>query len=214
MSRHEAIQDGICIGTDSAGYPCYYPPCRFCGTPVYTWSYKSGTQYACSSCRVEAVAHEKKKMEEGTLDKKEQKLETAIKRIAKVTAIGPYDRAIRLVRKRLHKSGWFQSTEETMVALELVRRGVKAHHQVKVYEFTVDFVLTELKVALEIDGPLYHGKDKRNYQENRDDAIVRKLGDGWQVIRISTVNINENITRLLPGIQAVLARRKNRGSSL
>ncbi len=214
MSRREAIQDGIRIGIDSAGYPSYYPSCRICGTPIYTWSYQSGTQYACPSCRKEAVAQESEKKTQGTVDKKERKLETAVKRISKVTDIKPYDRAIQLVKNRLNKSGWFQSTEEIMVALELIRQGVKTHHQVKVYEYSVDFILTELKVALEIDGPIYHGKDKRGYQEIRDDAITRKLGEGWQVIRIPTVNINENITRLMPGIHAVLTRRKMRRSSL
>lgn len=139
MSRRDAIQDGIRIGKDSAGYPCYNPPCCFCAAPVYTWSYQRGTQYACPSCRKEAVAQECEKKEQDTVDKKGRKLETAIKRISKVTDIRPYDRAIRLVRKQLNKSGWFQ---------------------------------------------------------------------------ISTVNINENITRLMSGIPVVLAQRKKQQGSL
>ena len=143
-------------------------------------------------------------------DKKRKKLDTAIKRISKITSIEPYADAITMVKNRLDKPAWFQSTEEIMVALELIRRGVEAHHQVKVFEYTVDFVLPDYKVVLEIDGPIYHGKDRQKYQSVRDEAIVRKLGDGWEVIRISTENINMNVTRLLKGIMAVLHTRQEK----
>ena len=125
-----------------------------------------------------------------------------------MTDIAQYKAAIDLVRKKLNNRGWFQSTEEIMVALELARRGVNAHHQVKVFEYTVDFVLPEMKVVLEIDGAPYHGKDRQKYQQTRDDVIKWKLGDDWEVIRISTDNINTNITKLIPGIRAVLNSRK------
>ena len=51
----------------------------------------------------------------------------------------------------------------------------KVHHQVRVFDCTVDFVLPELKIALEIDGPIYHGKDKQESQSLRDDIITNKL---------------------------------------
>ena len=128
--------------------------------------------------------------------------------VSKMTDIAQYKAAIDLVRKKLNNRGWFQSTEEIMVALELARRSVNAHHQVKVFEYTVDFVLPEMKVVLEIDGAPYHGKDRQKYQQTRDDVIKWKLGDDWEVIRISTDNINTNITKLIPGIRAVLNSRK------
>ena len=96
-----------------------------------------------------------------------------------------------------------------MVALELVRRGVKAHHQVKIFDYSVDFILPDMKVALEIDGKLFHGKDRLEYQTKRDEAIANKLGDGWEIIRITTDNINMNVTKLITGINAVLKRRKS-----
>lgn len=95
-----------------------------------------------------------------------------------------------------------------MVAMELIRKGVKAHHQVKVYNYSVDFVLPDLKVALEIDGKLYHGKDKEKYSEERDMLICDKLGEGWEIIHIDTDNINRNVTKLMVAINAVLRRRK------
>ncbi|NLA85964.1 MAG: DUF559 domain-containing protein, partial [Clostridiales bacterium] len=122
----------------------------------------------------------------------------------------PDKNAIRLVEQSLKRRGWYQSTEEIMVAIELIRRGVRAYHQVRIFEYTVDFILPDMKVALEIDGMIYHGKDKQDYQNNRDIAIIDKLGKGWEMIRISTDNINRNVAKLIPAINAVLARRKKK----
>ena len=124
------------------------------------------------------------------------------------TKISTYTDISRAFQDNIGKSGWFQSTEEVMVTLELIRRKVKAHHQVKVYNYVVDFVLPEMKVILEIDGKLYHGKEKKQYETIRDELICEKFGEEWELIRIDTENINTNVTRLLLAINAVLRRRK------
>jgi len=209
MSWHEANEDGIPIVKGKESFTGYYPPCHICGTPVYSWSYIRGTAYTCPECKKELVRQElAQKKEVG----KSAKLDEAIRRISKHSDIGAYDKAIKSVKKCLDHPGWFQSTEEIMTALELVRNGYKVHHQVRVFDYTIDFVLPELKIALEIDGPIYHGKDKQESQNLRDDIITSKLGDGWQMVRISTDNINKNITRLIPAIKSLLKyRREIRG---
>lgn len=141
-------------------------------------------------------------------DKQRECLKRAIKRISNLTDIVKYASAIKWVSNNLGHSGWFQSTEEVMVALELIRLKIKAHHQVKIYNYRIDFILPDYKVALEIDGKLFHGKEKKEYEELRDETIRNKLGDGWEVIHIDTENINMNITRLMPAIRAVLKRRQ------
>ena len=214
MSWHEAIEDGIPVAKDSAKRSCYYPPCHICGEPVYSWSYIRGCQYTCKGCKTELVRQAREERSAIGTGKKKEKLKTAIKRISKVTNIAPYEDAIRLVEKNLNKRGWYQSTEEIMVALELIRCGVKSFHQVKIFEYTVDFILPDLKVALEIDGKIYHGKDKLEYQSQRDDAITYKLGEGWEMIRIFTDNINQNVTKLIPGINAILKSRKLQDSKI
>jgi very-short-patch-repair endonuclease len=207
MSWREAIEDGVPVIKDSTNYNRYFPPCRICGAPVNSWSYIRSVQYTCKDCRTELVRQTREEGNAVDTDKKQKKLEVAVKRISKVTDIAPYDDAIRLVKKYLYRRGWYQSTEEIMVALELIRRGIKAHHQVRIFEYCVDFILSDMKVALEIDGKIYHGKDNLKYQSIRDEAIIYKLGEGWEMIRITTDNINQNVTRLIPGINAVLARR-------
>ncbi len=57
-----------------------------------------------------------------------------------------------------------------------------------------------MKVVLEVDGWIYHSRDRERPQQTRDDVICWRLGDGWQVIHIDTENINKNVTRLMKGI--------------
>ena len=204
MSYIDAVNDHIPIKKDSRGYAIYLPPCHICGTPVTSWSYLPNHTYTCADCKAELeYAH----AESYIVEKQKECLKRAVKRISEKTDIAKYSSAIKWVNEHLGHSGWFQSTEEVMVALELIRRKVKAHHQVKIYNYRVDFVLPEFKVALEIDGKLFHGKERKQYEKIRDDAICDKLGEGWEMIRIDTENINMNITRLIPAIKAVLKRR-------
>ncbi|MCD7921228.1 MAG: DUF559 domain-containing protein [Clostridiales bacterium] len=212
MSYREAVEDKIPRERDAKGFDWYYPLCHICGAPVHTWKYVRGTKYVCDGCR--DYFREQKKLEQdvGQTEKKEKRLQTAIKRISRVAEIGFYHDAIECVRGKLETPGWFQSTEEIMTALELLRCGVRIHHQVKVYAYSVDFILPDLHVALEIDGRVFHGKDKIRQQEMRDRLIAEKLGEGWQVIRIDTDNINTNVTKLLPVIKAVLRERKKKPS--
>lgn len=210
MSYQDAIKDGIPIEKDSKGFNWYYPPCRICGASVTSWSYIRGTQYICQECRRELVILEHQTKLDANRDKKLKKLKTAIKRISDKTDIKPYKTAIAWVEKNLYKSGWFQSTEEIMTALELIRRNVKAYHQVRVYDYFADFILPDYKVVLEIDGKPFHGKDRAEKERIRDEVVADKFGVGWEVIRIDTENINTNITNLVPAIKAVLKERHKR----
>ena len=206
MGHRDAVRHNIPIRKDARGYNWYYPPCEYCGTPVASWSYIPTAKYVCGECR--KILIERKLSE--TAEQKQKRLDTAIKRVAKVADIKLYGRGIAWVQENLDKKNWFQSTEEIMVAIELIRRGVIAHHQVSVFDYSVDFVLPEMKVVLEIDGAIYHGDDKKHREALRDELITNKLGDGYELIRIRTDYINENITRLLPAIKAVLSRRKRK----
>ena len=141
---------------------------------------------------------------------KEKRLDSAIQKISKVAKIENYQAGICWVKNNLNHPGWFQSSEEIMTALELIRKGVKAYHQVRVFDYSVDFVLPEMKVALEIDGSIYHDKSKKEKEELRDEIIAEKLGAGYEVIRINAECIDQNITKFVPAIKAVLKRRKGK----
>ena len=210
MSYCEALADSIPMEKDKKGFTRYYPPCRVCGAPICSWSYIRGAEYICKECRQYLLEIETERNLEIATDKKACKLDEAIKRISRKTNIKLYEDAIDLVSQNLNKPRWFQSTEEIMVALELLRRRIITHHQVRVFNYYVDFVLPEYMVALEIDGPIFHCKEFKKQELIRDEAIIKAFGDGWEVIRISTEHINTNITKLFPAIKAVLKRRKSK----
>ena len=209
MGFYEAKEDNIPMEKHK-GFEWYYPPCYICGEPVATWNYIRGQKYSCKACK-EILANRMLDMKNiSDKDKKDKKLREAIRRISKMADINKYDHAIKLVEESLYKKGWFQSTEEIMAALELTRCGYKFYHQTKIGAYKVDFIIPELKVALEIDGTIYHGKDRKEHETIRDKAITAKLGENWNVVRINTENINKNITKLVPAIKAVLAYRKRK----
>ena len=58
MSWIEAKEDGIRVAKMN-GFTCYYPPCRICGSPVYSWSYIRGVNYTCGECRKELATIKK-----------------------------------------------------------------------------------------------------------------------------------------------------------
>lgn len=138
MSWREAIEDGITIVKDNNNFNCYYPSCHICKAPVYSWSYIRGAQYTCIDCRTELAQIMREDSNDTISGKKQKKLQAAIKRISKVANIALYKHAIHVVEQSLNKTGWYQSTEEIMVALELIRRDVKAHHQVRIFDYIVD----------------------------------------------------------------------------
>ena len=201
----EALEDGIRVSRDKNGCTWYHPTCHICGETMSSMRYRRSDTYTCLDCK-KLLAEAQR--EAAAYPCKCKKIDTAIRRISKVTDIGEYTNAIQWMRDNINHKGWFQSTEEIMVGLELIRHKVKAFHQVSVYEYRVDFVLPEYKAVLEIDGPVYHGKDQRAQQEIRDEVITDKFGEGWEIIHISTECINKNITRLLPAIREILRRRK------
>lgn len=208
MSYYEAKEDGILISRDKRGNSWYHPPCRICGQGVPSWSYPRGKEYCCTECRKLLVAEHISRSDQP--DAKEKRFETAVKRIGRVADLSKYEKAIETVRKSLHHKGWFQSTEEIMAAIELIRRGYKINHQVKVFDYKADFVIPELKVILEIDGRPFHGKEREKEEMIRDEVIVMKFGEEWNVIHIQTDNINKNITKLIPAIKSVIRYREKR----
>ncbi|MCW6662755.1 DUF559 domain-containing protein [Aerococcaceae bacterium NML190073] len=204
MSYKEALEDGIIREKDGSGSTWYFPPCHVCGSAVPSWNYMRGVKYTCPDCKkflAEIAVQQKGE------NQKDRKYREAIKRIGKVARLEPYEFAMKQVSSQLNKPGWYQSTEEIMVALELIRRNVTAYHQVKVLGCCVDFMLPQFKVVLEIDGTIFHSKEKKPSEALRDELICQALGDGWQVIRIRTENINTNVTKLIPAIKKVLKHR-------
>ena len=199
MGFLDAHRDGI--KTRHEGRATWYSvKCNECGEHFEQKRYNSNhvDQYMCNKCKGNTKVAEDRYL----YTAKELKFERAVERIGGMTKINDdYKRAINVVHKNLHNKGWFQSTEEIMVAIELLKNRVKVIHQQKVKNYKVDFVLPDMKVLLEVDGAIYHNNLRR--EGERDGNILLAMGLDWNVVRISTDRINKDVTKLMKAIKAV-----------
>lgn len=125
-------------------------------------------------------------------------------------SISEYKEAADAVHELAQRdSNKFASSHEMVAAMELIRNRVKTKVQYPINRRRVDMLLPELKVALEIDGNLHKfriGKDS-----DRDIEIMNYLNEndnGWEVIRIPTIFIEKNITKLVPSIKQLYKERQ------
>lgn len=208
MGYKEAVNDGIKIERTSYGGTTYYPKCSKCGVEVKTMSYITGLNYLCKECKLEKKLADKERRTEQDREKKERQFANAIKRIEKQTSLIPYKKAIEKVHEKLHTNGYFDSTEEIMVAIELVKNKIGFIHQKKLQRYTLDFVIPSEKIVLEVDGHIYHTAETRNREDIRDNLITMAYGLDWEVIRITDKLVNENITKLVDALKEVKKTRK------
>lgn len=212
MGYIEAKEDGIRMnrGKSTTSLTAYYPKCHICNQEVLSYSYKRGIKYTCNDCKIKQHMSDKENKNIINKETKDRKLENAIKRINKQvgTKISEYEKSIDIIKKNLYKDKWFDSTEEIMVALELIRRKIKVRHQVKMGIYRLDFVLPDEKIVLEVDGTVFHTEKTKEKEDVRDNIIILSLGPTWEVVRITDDLINQNIRRLLPAIRAVRDKRQ------
>lgn len=211
MGYHAAIEDGIKI--DKSNYDTYYyPECCLCGAEVKSLNYIRGLKYKCEECKAKLKTADKKHQDENNYKKKETAFKNAKKIIEKNCAlrkrsIKKYQHAFEVVYGKLHRHGWFDSKEEIIAAIELVKHKIKARHQVKMGIYKIDFVLPDEKVVLEIDGRIFHTENTRDKESLRDGLIIANLGPGWEVIRITDDLINANPFQVVNAIKKVKSKR-------
>lgn len=182
--------------------------CCKCGGDVFTWKVQEHLNYKCNACKVIEKQAKKEKRKNLRELEQERKLDIAIELFEKLGMSKDYTGSIEILRKHLYKDGYFQSSLEVITALELLRRGYKFKHQVKIGKWKVDFVIPILKTVLEVDGDLYHSKDNKEKEQYRDSVIVASLGPEWEVIRIKESTIKKNPQKLVQAIKMVITRRR------
>lgn len=211
MSFTDAICDGVRFKRGGVGNEWYYPLCHKCGAEVPTWRYESGTKYTCKKCKLEERLTQAEAKKPESVEAKKTKLEKAIDRIGARYNLKEYEHAIDTVTKMIEDGGQrvFDSTEEIIVALILVKNDIKFRHQVRFgTRYRADFVLDDMKVVLEVDGDIFHGEDRAVKQKIRDDLIIAALGPEWEIIRIKTSALNLNAKRLPKALTEIIKKRK------
>ena len=101
----------------------------------------------------------------------------------------------------LNDTGKFASQHEMIAAIILINNKIKTSIQKTVGSFRVDFILSELKVVLEIDGYMHDYKQIKDCE--RDQKIRQILGANWEIVRIPTKYLEKNPGQLINAIKEV-----------
>lgn len=194
----------------------YLFDCWYCGENVVKTFNDPSNRVFCETCK------------EDYLREKEETLEKYV--ALKIEVM--YERSLRYMEKQLlsmHKykeaaesviefakgdPNRFASSHEMMAAMELIRNEIPIKMQYKVKRHRIDILIPSLKVALEIDGYMHQYKILKD--SVRDVDLVNEFGVGWEVIRIPTKHIEQNLKQLVPAIKALYKekqklRKKNGG---
>ena len=120
-----------------------------------------------------------------------------------------YEEAIKTIQEyNIENDGKFDSSYEIMAAIVLIQNHYHIKPQTKVGRYQVDFMLPEDKIILEIDGDRHKGK--KGSDSVRDEKIRNELGADWEIIRIPTELIDQDVTKLPKAIENVLDYRDTR----
>lgn len=180
---------------------------------------KSKRHY-CPECKKEHEQSYAKKVAEYRSLRNEIMLERAIRIFERQkenvyeykAAIGVVEEFIAQNTALLKTDEWktakcFDSADEVATAIVLVANRIQTTIQKEVAGYSVDFLLPELKIVLEIDGELFH-KGHELHESRRDAKIRQALGPDWEVVRIKTGYIHKNIKQLPEAIISVKEERQ------
>ena len=114
---------------------------------------------------------------------------------------------ICLVRKRVMNGiDKFSSLQEAMVAIQLEKQNIKYESQKVINGKTVDFLLPELKIILEIDGELYHTDENQEFL--RDRQIMRGIGEKYEIVHIEADSVPRYTWNLKESLPYIVEERK------
>lgn len=194
----------------------YLFDCWYCGENVVKTYHDPSNRVFCETCRDEYQAEKEKTLEEYVALKIEVMYERSLRYMEKqILSMHMYKEAAETVRDFAREDpNRFGSSHEMMAAMELIRQEIPIKMQYKVKRHRIDILIPSLKVALEIDGYMHQYKVLKD--SVRDVDLINEFGVGWEVIRIPTKHIEQNIKQLVPAIKALykekqLLRKKNGG---
>lgn len=196
-------------GKSFDGLDRYIIPCWTCGCKVEVPSKGFKIRAFCKEC---GDAYNSKKSDD-------------LKEYIRLKAIIMHERAMRTLEKQnvhlyLYKEASeavmefallpgekFSSSHEMVAAMELIRNMVKVKTQQTVGRYRVDFMIPEMNVIFEVDG--YMHKNSKIKDSKRDIDIRGILGSEWEVVRISTNDIEKHIGKLVDAIEAVAEYKRD-----
>lgn len=166
------------------------------------------TRCYCNKCFDETAKQEKLDRELYIKLKKREMFLKACHILEKQsTNMYEYKEAIKVVEDKVKTCpDKFDSSYEILSAIVLVQNRIYSKMQYKIGKYQVDFLLPELLVVLEIDGERH--KHKKEHDTKRDIYIQNVLGEGWDIIRISTDYLDRDAKKLPEAIHKVIDYRQ------
>ena len=194
--------------------------CWICGKPAtktrpindgFGWIEPPLSNYRrcyCDNCYKE---FEQKELEERKLYIKLKKREMFRKAVHLLenqrTDMYEYKEAIEVVQNFIEDNvDKFDSSYEVLAAIVLVQNRIYSKMQYKVGKYQVDFLLPDYMVVLEIDGERH--KHRKEFDSQRDKFIKKELGVHWEIIRLSTDDLDKDAKKIPKAIDKVLEYRE------
>lgn len=189
--------------------------CWYCGKEI---PYQEDLRAYCRDCK----------------DKKDKDYSDLYERYLKEQSLVMYEKALRQMEHQKFSMHYyyeacnvikekikqdyrsFDSSHEIMVAIELINNKIKTIPHKKIERYTVDFMLPDLKIVLEIDGAWHYTSQNMLKDAKRDIEIISSLGVGWEVIRVKTSQVETKLMELVDFIKKTykerqLLRKKHHG---
>ena len=89
--------------------------------------------------------------------------------------------------------------------------GVKFRRQQPIWFYIADFYCHELKLVIEVDGPIHQHQERKEKDQNRTAELDRF---GIRVLRFTNNNIKNNIGSVMRRIREVIKERKENVENL
>lgn len=192
----------------------YMQPCWYCGGEIECEAKVSEQRTFHPDCQIKFQTEQDELRKTYSKYRSELMFQRAlnyIDRQSEVYASEYYDEADVVHDMAIKQPGKFDSSDEMLAAMELLRNRIHVKVQYKINRRRVDFLIPELHVALEIDGAIHRFKIQKDSE--REVEIMNKLrkehGGEWEVIRIPTSLIEKNITKLVPAIKILYKARQS-----
>lgn len=215
LSKEELATLGVEVVETDYGSNIYVIPCCVCGMPVRKHRFSPKQAYKCEVCKHD-LAKARAKMNKAAKREVEQALADAfgvdrehLHRFETAAAkFGEqYNKSIGIARKAIEK---FDSMPEVMACIELLYIGARVIVHQKVGDFTVDFCLPDEKVAVEVDGSIYHSDFDETAR--RDYALKHMLGEGWTIRHVPADAVSKKHAQFGIAMRSMLnARRREAG---
>lgn len=183
---------------------------KYQGETIICWSCEKdvpviepGKRHWCSNCLEEYERQRSEDLELYLRARSKMMLDRALLILEKQKSVEIlfYKEASEVVANKIkEKPNSFDSAHEMVAVMELLRRKVHITlHPPAIGKHRVDLMLPEEKKILEVDGYMHKLKKEKDQIFNRE--VLEVLGDGWEIIRVPTEFIENNIINLVPVIR-------------